>query len=269
MTSLAEERAAQAPWDACARGDVEYYHTLIKNEFDAPERIQNRVGVRLSALMRFAGRHVPYYRERFLAIGAEPSDRDGFALLRALPVLGKSDIQTNTNALLTEALPPGDKIASATESSGTTAQPTRVYHSTVSSRMFSVLVQRQHRWFRLDPRAKLASIRLGSQLPKKDGVTLADGATGQFGTWHYLGSRFRTGPFVGFNVTNPVEEQIAWLRREQPDYLVSYAESLEHLAFAAGEEQPTKSLRALISISEQLRRGLHKALAPPSIRTMV
>ncbi|MGQ0741116.1 MAG: phenylacetate--CoA ligase family protein [Alphaproteobacteria bacterium] len=256
MTSLAEERAAQAPWDACALGDIKSHHALIENEFQAPERLRDRVGVSLTALMRFAGRHVPHYRAQFRTLGINPSEIDGFGLLSALPILSKLDIQSKTKALLTEALPPGDRIASGTESSGTTARPTRVFHSKVSTRMFSVLVQRQHRWFRLDPQAKLASIRLGSQLPKKDGAALADGGTGQFRTWHYLGGRFRTGPFVGFNVTNPVEEQIAWLRREQPEYLISYAESLEHLAFAAGAEQPAKSLRALISISEQLTPGM-------------
>ncbi len=128
-------------------------------------------------------------------------------------------------------------------------------------RMFGLLMQRHYRWFRLDPRAKLASIRLASQLPKPaEKVPLADGAARYFPTWQYFEPEFRTGPFVGFSVTNPVESQIAFLRNERPDYLVSYSESLEHLAFAAGDERPVDSLKAVIAISEQLTPGMRERI---------
>ena len=58
------------------------------------------------------------------------------------------------------------------------------------------------------------------------------------------------------SVTTPVEERIAWMRRECPDYLMTYSETLELLGLAAGDEPPAESLKAVIAISEELTLGM-------------
>ena len=96
-------------------------------------------------------------------------------------------------------------------------------------------------------------IRIAGQLPRGDDRReLADGETSRLPAWLNVGGDFATGPFLGFNVTNSPDAQIAWLREHKPDYLVTFSELLEHLAFAAGDEKPAESLKGLLSISDQM-----------------
>jgi phenylacetate-CoA ligase len=261
MTNLAEEQAEQERWNACAQGGVTIFNSFVEREFVTPERQHELMTKRLAALMRFAGLNVPYYRDLFARLKLDPVNPDVWENLHALPVLGKLEVKENSNALRAPTLPKGETLGGATASSGTTGRPTVIFQTLSCMRMFGLLMQRHYRWFRLDPRAKLASIRLASQLPKLDkNARPADGETFHFQAWQYLETDFRTGLFVGYSVTNPVENQIVWLRRERPDYLVSYSESLEHLAFAAGDERPVDSLKAVIAISEQLTEGMRERI---------
>lgn len=57
---------------------------------------------------------------------------------------------------------------------------------------------------------------------------------------------------MGFGVTNPIEEQVRWLGHTDPHYLLSYAESLEHLSFAMSENYPGNQLKGVQSISETM-----------------
>jgi phenylacetate-CoA ligase len=63
---------------------------------------------------------------------------------------------------------------------------------------------------------------------------------------------FATGPYVATSVVAPAEQLIEWLRRERPDYLMTYSETLELLARVSGDERPVDSLKAVVAISEQL-----------------
>jgi phenylacetate-CoA ligase len=85
--------------------------------------------------------------------------------------------------------------------------------------------------------------------------------------WPHVGRDFSTGPSIGFSILNPPEHQIAWLRRLLPDHLLVLSASLEHLAFAAGDQHPCKSLKGVLAISEQLtpdmRAHVERSFAVP------
>jgi phenylacetate-CoA ligase len=61
---------------------------------------------------------------------------------------------------------------------------------------------------------------------------------------------------MGFNITNPVEQQLQWLQQERPQYLGSYAESLEHLCFASNGQNAVDTIRATLAVSEQLTTSM-------------
>jgi phenylacetate-CoA ligase len=128
--------------------------------------------------------------------------------------------------------------------------------------MFGVLKQREYRWFRFDPAEKLVSIRLASQLSRKpDGSRLADREMLEMPAWSHMGLAFETGPHLHFGVTNRVEDQLRILREHQPRYLLSYPETLEHLAFAAAPERPAESIQSVLAVSEQLTPGMRRRIA--------
>ena len=80
-------------------------------------------------------------------------------------------------------------------------------------------------------------------------------------SWRYVGEFFHTGPSAYCNVTNPVEQQIEFLEKFQPTYLMSYPETLEQLAFAAGTSFPVGSIEGLIAISEQMTAEMQQRIA--------
>jgi phenylacetate-CoA ligase len=263
MTTLDEERAEQSRWRARARGDTAVYDALVANEFDTPEAQIARIAEPLNRLLRISARHVPFYRERFAELGLDPEVRDPLETLALLPVLRKEEVHEHAAALVAESFAePNDRIASHTVSSGTTGRPTRVSHSARSWRMFGVLKQREYRWFRFDPAEKLVSIRLASQLARKpDGSRLADGEVLRSPGWSHVGAAFATGAHLHYNVTNPVDEQLRFLRAQKPRHLIGYPETLEHLAFAAGPESPAGSIQSVLAVSEQLTPGMRRHIA--------
>lgn len=261
MTSLDEELSVQARWDALANPKITpIADSLLRNEFAAPEVLDAWTERALTALLQYAGSNVPYYRDQFAArkIAPEAAFRDG--ALSALPLLTKTDLYEHAGRLLSETgLKPGERDV-VTLTSGTTGRPTRVFHTDAYDRFFALMKMREYRWFRFDPTGKLAIIRLASQLPRPRGRELADGETLRLKAWPQMESLFQTGPLAAFNITNPVEAQIEWLREEKPDYLVTYSESLEHLSFAAEGENPAPSVKGMLAISEQLTPDMRRRI---------
>jgi phenylacetate-CoA ligase len=262
MTSIAEERAEQRRWHFGPRlGPMPEFAGLLRNEFAPPEAHRAWLEKALRSLFRHANENVPYYRELFARIGASPEDLATPGALAALPFLTKRGLYEREADLTAKSLPEGEIITGFSRSSGTTGRPTKVHMNSSCARMFTILKQREFRWFRFDPLGKFAAIRLPSQLPAKpDGSFLGNGEVFRAPGWHYMGVVFKTGPFAAFSVINPVERQIAWLRQEKPDYLMTYSETLEHLALAAGSEPPAPSLRGVLAISEQLTPAMRRRI---------
>ena len=261
MTALAEELAEQERWPLLAPAETgREYERLVRNEFVSPEKMHEWAGGKLLALLRYARDNVPYYRDMFARLGAAPEDAGSLDTLAALPLLTKREVYENEARLQPAAARRDDPVVGLTTTSGTTGRPTRILQNLANMRMYPLLKQREFRWFRFDPAGKLATIRLASQLPQREGKGLADGESLQALAWQYMEGNFKTGPFVAFAVTNPVERQLEWLRRERPDYLMAYSETLEHLALASGDAVPAPSLRALFAISEQLTASMRRRI---------
>jgi phenylacetate-CoA ligase len=269
-TTLDAERVVQARWRLLPRhAGLKLFDHLVDNEFRSPAEQQAAMNQRLAQLVRYAVAAVPYWRELFGRLGLAAGDVQRIEELPRLPLIGKRAVYERFSELRSTALPAGERVWGPTHSSGTTGRPTRVIHSVASNAMFSYLTQRHLRWFRFEPMASFAVIRLASQLPPgSNGRPIADGETLRMARWRYAGQFFATGPYIGFAVTNPIERQIEWLQREQPAYLMSYSESLEHLALAWPPDGPgLDHLRGLQAISEQLtpdmRRRIERCFGAP------
>ena len=259
MSSLEEERREQERWTRRLLRPKSIYDTLVEHDFETPEDYRARMGNNLGVMLRFVTRQVPHYSTLFRTTGVGV-DGDPFETLAALPVMTKLDALDAGDALIAKHLPPGDQPVSWWESSGTTGRPFRTLHSRHSVGMFPLLAQRSARWHRLDPSGTCADMRIPRLLPRHaTGRELLPGEAARLETWRDV-QDFATGPYLGISVMTPVEERIAWLRQERPDYLMAYAGTLELLALAADEELPAPSLKAVIAISEQLT---------PSMRSFV
>jgi phenylacetate-CoA ligase len=261
-TSLQDEREEQRRWRLRGGHEgVRAFDRLVENEFADPDALAATTAANLRQVVAQALEAVPYYIRLFRRLKLTAADIASPADLPRLPVMGKRQLARNRAGLRARALPEGDRVEGWFASSGTTGQPTKVLHSALSNVMFTYLAQRQYRWARMDPMGKLAAIRLAAHLPADNrGRPLADGESGGRDYWRYAGTFFETGPMVWFNVTNPVEAQLAWLEAQAPDYLQSYSESLEHLAFACEGHWPAPGIRKMQAVSEQLSPAMRRRI---------
>ncbi len=248
MSTLSQEQAELSRW-RLRPGTVNprWFHTLIASEFAAPETVVARQDRRLAKILAFASRRVPFYRACFDTLGLQATDIEGQRDLPRLPILSKHEVIEQFNELRARALPQGTQVSGVARSSGTTGRPVRVVATRHSNIMFSILAHRWQRWARVDPMGVLCSIKIASHFPRKNGVVLQNGELWRTERWDYLGNFFETGPAYRFNVWNPMDQQLAWLREIQPNYLSAYPATFEELAYANDCATPADSISALFS----------------------
>ena len=202
----------------------------------------------MTQLLRHAGRHVPFYRERFKKIDFDvdaPLTQESW---RQIPLLTRADVQENFTALQSEAVPKAHGKVSEVFSSGSTGTPVRVRKTALVSLFWLAYAARFHLWNGDD-----MSFKYGAIKTQKD----ADSATYPQGVrtrrWG-IGFPFATGPAVILNLNSKTHEQAEWLSRTKPSYLLSYPSILEALAkhcLHEGIELP--SIKRVHTMSEVLR----------------
>ena len=180
-----------------------------------------------------------------------------------LPVLTRAEIQEKGGGLIaTGGLRPMDRGAYDTKTSGSTGQSVTVRHSRTSGDMWGFLKQREYRWFRTDPGKPMATISTAGNLPPNaDGGPVVIGQTVSFDSWRYVGSMFKTGPWFGYLNDTPIDQQIDWIGKIRPAYLVALAAELEHLAMAWGKGDVPENLDWLLASSMQMTGGMRKIIA--------
>ena len=173
---------------------------------------------------------------------------------RELPWLRRRDIQAAGDELYSESVPRGHGRISETHTSGTTGQPIRGLITGLSSLFWSAFTIRDHLWHRRNLKGKLAAIRQSGKgkHPYPDGFKMP-----QWGTTNLV---FETGPLVSLNINCTIEEQADWLRRENPDYLLTHPTNVYRLASYCKEQGIRLSnLRQVQTLSEILRPEVRDA----------
>lgn len=262
-TDLDQERLAQARWLARnpARAD-RIAGTLLKNEFLPPELQHERVEQALRRLTRYAFAQVPYYRELFSRSGIPPQGIASLDDLARLPSLMRDDLQAHAERLRSTEFNGNRTGLAVVRSSGTTGQPVEMLQTVDSLAVFGWLKQRELRWFRFDPQAMLMAIRPSKDFgPIAPDQYLKTGETLALDAWPLVGRHFFTGRFAGFSDMNPIERQVAELRRHRPGYLLSLAADLEHLALAFKGQAPLTGLAGIESISQQLSPAMQQLIS--------
>jgi len=78
---------------------LDYYHFLLKRQFDSPELIREEQERRLKALLEYSYRNIPYYKDLFNEHNIDIKRRTGEEVLKEIPFLTKEIIKKNFNRL--------------------------------------------------------------------------------------------------------------------------------------------------------------------------
>lgn len=239
---------------------------LDQSQWWPEERLRHAQRRQLAALLAHARDQVPFYRNRLPRDWPDPADAPAWeAAWQALPILRREEIQAAdaSEAMLADALPPGHGEYREVFTSGSTGMPIRAVRSQLWELVWSAFTMRDHLWHRRDLAGTLAVIR-------ESGAGKAAWPEGdaQQGWGFSSEAAFRTGRLVSLNVTTPVERQLEWLARQDPDYLLSHPSILARLA-AASREQGLRlpRLRQAMTVAEILhpeaRRMIESAWGVP------
>lgn len=226
---------------------------LERTQWWPAERLLDRQQAQLKRLIEHAAAHVPFYQGR-LATLADAEGQAFWDAWRHMPLLARRDIQEAGDDLVSRALPEGHGELSEIFTSGSTGRPVRALRTELWQLFWSAVTVRDHLWHGRDLSGKLAVVRdsAAGKAPFPEGE--------RYEQWGFsTGDIFSTGPCVSLNITTPVDDQLEWLCREAPDYLLTHPTMLAGLLRRTAETgQRPRGLRQVLTISEILAPGLRE-----------
>lgn len=240
--SLKDSAATSPAWTG--------YQGLLRTQWLAPTDIDNEQLRRFRELLAHSIRHVPYYRERLA--GIDPAAVQSMADLRCIPLLQRETYQRRHAEFAAAALPEGTAAAGECSTSGTSGIPIEVRHTNVSQTWWQACYLRDLEWAGLDPTGRLAALRTVSGLNDEQRKQFREGISVPF--WHRsLNDLIQSGDSYGMDLHQEPTRQLDWLRRVQPDYLLSYPSNLEYLATLLHEQaKPIPNLKVIQTFAETL-----------------
>ncbi len=185
-----------------------------QSQWWSPERLHELQLQQFSQVFRHALATVPFYRERFAAWSAGAMSWERY---RELPVSSRRDVQLAGVAMYSTAPPLEHGALVTTQSSGSTGNPLVTRGTAWTQLMWRALLLRDHLWHGRDFSGKLAAIRGKTE-------------DRQVPFWGAATTAFRTGPSLVRNPAIDIDEQLRWLVRENPDYVLAHATNIQALA---------------------------------------
>jgi phenylacetate-CoA ligase len=219
----------------------QFLKTLDQTQWAPREHVQSYQQGLLVRLLRHAHEQVPFYRERLQCLfGAGGIDLSRW---NNVPILTRAEAAANTAAMRSPPLPAYYGKITESKTSGSTTTPLEFATDGLTAIAANAAVTRLVRWWGLDTRRALATIRIyasGKAPPYPQG---RDGKG-----WS------RADPDSAshdLDMFTPVEQQVEWLLRKRAPYLVTLPSNALALAFAMTPAQARQlALEAVIGISE-------------------
>lgn len=209
----------------------------------------------LAALVRHAAASTPFYQARLagLAIGPDGVDEAAWA---QVPITTRDALIAAGDELTSRAYPAAHGQPHAVLTSRTTGAPVRLLATDLMAAWWRAVTLRDHAWHRRDLDAHLAAIRHVA-----DGAAPPDGVRAR-GWGPATAALAPDAPMSLLSIAATIDQQVDWLVRTDPTYLVIYPSALDavvHALAARGLRLP--ALRQVRTISEALAPATRAACA--------
>ena len=227
------------------------YQTLDRTQWLSSAELAALQLSQLQTLLLHCYREIPYYRRQLSEVGFPKRKIETFDDLRRLPLLTRQLYQAHFSELQATKLPEGMSPGAKGYTSGTNGVPLQVLKTDRVAFWFKAFYLRDLEWSQIDPRERLAAIRLIAMTRDALPAALQGGSAP---TWYEgLESVIETGPSFGMDIRQEPKLQLLWLQRIRPNYLLSMPTNLELLAGLV-EEKGVRfpDLRAIQSFGEPL-----------------
>lgn len=237
-------------------------YQLETSQYLPPAELRARQFRQLAPLLAHALQTVPYYRSAAWAsagvgAGAAPEAPLTPESWARLPILTRRQAQEAGAALRSTAVPPAHGNVATATTTGATGMPLTVGKTALTQFFWDVFTLREERWHGRDLSAKLAAIRNDDRRPAGHAGLYES----RFSDWGPpVSATYQTGPAVMLDIRCSLAEQVEWLRREAPAYLLTFGLNLLFLARYCREHAiALPSLRGVRSSGEVLAEGTREA----------
>ncbi len=184
----------------------------------------------LSLLLAHAFKYVPYHRSRLEALAAQNFVLRDLEDLARIPIISRREIQDNFEQLVARGMPEDHLPVGSGQTSGSTGRPVKYATTRITKIFASALVLRGHLWQDRDLTVSAARILLSSG---SDTEKTPDNSKGKEQRWIMA---FPGGKLASFDSSRTVDEQLRWLKKQQPEWLITYPSNLAALAETAREK---------------------------------
>ncbi|MDZ7828890.1 MAG: hypothetical protein U5K33_05190 [Halofilum sp. (in: g-proteobacteria)] len=202
---------------------VAVLHQLLESERAPAEEVAAARDRQLATLLEHAWNTAPAWRRRLEAAGYQPGTAPDTATWQAIAPLERADLQSGETGFASEAPPASHGSVYRMHSSGSTGSPVETLGTDVTRLFWQAVTLRDHVRHGRDFSRAFAAVRPDRLEKGQREAHLPD--------W---GPPVRhvseSGPSAALHSSVPIDEQAAWLRRQQPAYLLSFPSNLRELA---------------------------------------
>jgi len=232
-------------------------HQLEETQWWSPELLQQFQMQQLQELLRHASRTVPYYKELLKRSGWHHEEVITPDLFRQFPVLTRDKVNQAGKMLNASVVPQSHGPLTKASTSGSTGNPVTVYKSGWSQIIWEAITLRDHIWQNRDLSGSMAVIR---HFPAGFAVVPDGVITEDWGS--PVSSIMVSGRGFGLNIRSKTSEQLDWLLKNDPDYLLTFpsaAEAMVRLGIKR-DQRPTR-LKEIRTIGETLSPETRKVIS--------
>lgn len=227
------------------------YRELDRTQWLSPDELELGQLQQVRLLVQHCAEHVPYYRRVLSEAGVLSRPLESLSDFRQLPFLTRELYQRHAAELHATQLPAGMKEVSSDYTSGTSGVPIMVRKTNRDGLWWNAFYLRDLEWSGIDPRGRLAAIRLLAKSPEQLQRLLLGSSSK---VWGQLGQYLiENGPAFGMDIRQDPRLQLEWIERIQPNYLLSMPSNLDFLAGLLRESgRRIPELKAIQAIGESL-----------------
>lgn len=241
-------------WPVVYPPDISRYlsiqHYLEQSQFFSSEKIRALQFKQLEVLLNHTTRTVPYYASLYKQQGIKPQKKLDEEMWSSLPILKREVLQKQYEQLLSKNIPKKHGKTYTTSTSGSTGTPVKVLKTRLVQFFWNTVKLRDHYWHGRDTDGKKhASIRF---VEDKNKSRAPEGSLAK--SWGYpLNWLSPPGETALLNIESTITEQLEWLYKQNPHYLLSNPSNLIALAqLYEKDKKEITNLEQLITISETL-----------------
>ncbi len=228
-------------------------YQLDKSQWFTPGKLQKMQFEQLENLIAHANRTVPFYRNRY-----QMDERDFINQItpenwNQIPILKRQDIQEAGHDLKSTGISKQHGKLGVIQTSGSTARPIKTFTTEVTRLFWAAFTLREHIWHNRDFMRKVAVIRPDRRRATPQG--------NEFSNWGSpVNEVFKSGPAAILSSSVPIEDQVRWLKKQAPVYLLSLPSNILGLTEVFMEQNETlKGLRQVLTFGETVKPETRKA----------